>query len=213
MAKMKIRVHETKKQEALEDYSEEVQQMVQELAEETGNDLGSVELDGSAPGQGLHVRFGDAEYYCYARHIDAELASSAGVKKILKDLGLEGLDMDIEPFVDVGWFDDKKRDYAEFYVHNIKVSDPQRYKKEFGDLDEEEAMDKYLEDEEDDSILWYINNYGQKDFYKLIKAQGLVDMDALADAITEADGPANELARYDGVEIELPCGYYCYRVE
>jgi hypothetical protein len=39
----------------------------------------------------------------------------------------------------------------------------------------------------------------------------LIDEDKLAEAIVDADGPANSLARYDGDEISLDCGYYCYR--
>lgn len=201
----------SKKSEGIEDESEEVQAMIKELAEETGNDIADADIADYAPGNGICVTFGDEEYYCYADYSDAEEASNEGVKQLLDDIGIEGLNVDIEQFVDVGWFDDAKREYAEFYVSDIKQSEPERYKDEFGDLDEEDAVEKYLEGEEEDSIQWYINNYGEKDFNDLVKKQGLVDLDALAKYITEADGPANELARYDGKEIELPCGYYCYR--
>lgn len=196
---------------ALKDEPEEVQAMVRELAEETGNDYKDAAIEDYAPGNGICVTFGDEEYYCYANYSDAEAASIEGVKQILDDIGIEELNFDIEQFVDVGWFDDAKREYAEFYVSDIKTSEPERYKEEFGDLDEEDAVEQYLEGEEENSIQWYINNYGEKDFNELVRKKGLVDLDALADYITQADGPANELARCDGKEIVLPCGYYCYR--
>lgn len=206
-----MEAYKSRKHEALEDESDEVKAMVKELAEETGNNYEDAALESYAPGNGICVTFGDEEYYCYANYSDAEAASTEGVKQVLDDIGIDGLNVDIEQFVDVGWFDDAKREYAEFYVSDIKTSEPERYKEEFGDLDEEDAVEQYLEGEEEDSIQWYINNYGEKDFNELVKEKGLVDLDALAEYITEADGPANELARYDGEEIELPCGYYCYR--
>ena len=205
----------SKKNEALENESEEVQAMIKELAEETGNDYSDAEIGDYAPGKGICVKFGDEEYYCYEDYSDAEEASNEGVKQILDDLGIDGINFDniggIEQFVDTDWFDVAKRESAEFYVSDIKESEPERYKEEFGDLDEEDAVEQFLSMEEEDSIKWYLQNFGKDDFNEVVKDKGLVDLDALAEAITEADGPANELARYDGKEIELPCGYYCYR--
>ena len=211
----------SKKQEAdegegLEDQPEEVQAMVKELAEETGNDIENVEIGRYATkGRGISVAFGDEEYVCYANYSDAEEASNEGVKDLLDDIGIDGINFDnlggIEQFVDTDWFDDAKRESAEFYVSDIKESEPERYKEEFGDLDEEDAVEQFLSMEEEDSIKWYLQNFGKDDFNDVVKEKGLVDLDALAEAITEADGPANELASYDGVELELPCGYYCYR--
>ena len=207
---------ESKKSEGLEDQPEEVQTMVKELAEETGNDVENVEIGRYATkGRGISVAFGDEEYVCYATYEDAEEASNEGVKDLLDDIGIEGINFDnlggIEQFVDTDWFDDAKRESAEFYVSDIKESEPERYKEEFGDLDEEDAVEQFLSMEEEDSIKWYLQNFGKDDFNDVVKEKGLVDLDALAEAITEADGPANELASYDGNEIELPCGYYCYR--
>ena len=193
----------------------EVKAMVKELAEETGNNYEDAALESYAPGNGICVTFGDEEYYCYADYSDAEEASNEGVKQILDDLGITGLNFDnlggIEQFLDVDWFKDAQREDAEFYVSDIKESEPERYKEEFGDIDEEDAVEKCLEDWGDDYIQWFKDNFGEKEFNTAIKENNLVDLDALAEAITEADGPANELARYDGKEIELPCGYYCYR--
>lgn len=204
-----------KKSEGIEDQPEEVQKMVKELADETGNDIADAEIADYAPGNGICVTFGDEEYYCYADYSDAEEASNEGVKQIFDDLGITGFNFEnlggIEQFLDVNWFKDAQREDAEFYVSDIKESEPERYKEEFGDINEEDAVEKCLEDWGDDYIQWFKDNFGEKEFNIAIKENNLVDLDALAEACTEADGPANELARYDGKEIELPCGYYCYR--
>ena len=206
---------ETKKSEGIEDQPEDVQKMVKELAEYTKNDVADAKIEDYAPGNGICVTFGDEEYCCYKDYSDAEEASNEGVKQILDDLGTTGLNFEnlggIEQFLDVDWFKDAQREDAEFYVSDIKESEPERYKEEFGDVDEEDAVEKCLKDWGDDYIQWFKDNFGEKEFDTVNKENNLVDLDALAEAITEADGPANELARYDGEEIELPCGYYCYR--
>ena len=206
---------ETKKSEGIEDQPEEVQAMVKELAEETGNNVEDAVVEDYAPGNGLCVTFGDEEYYCYANYDTAVEASNEGVKDVLETEGVSFIHFEniggIEQFLDVDWFKDAQREDAEFYVSDIKESEPERYKEEFGDIDEEDAVEKCLEDWGDDYIQWFKDNFGEKEFNTAVKENNLVDLDALAEAITEADGPANELARYDGKEIELPCGYYCYR--
>jgi len=206
---------ETKKSEGIEDQPEEVQAMVKELAEETGNNVEDAVVEDYAPGNGLCVTFGDEEYYCYADYSEAENASNEGVKDLLEAEGVSFIHFEniggIEKFLDVDWFKDAQREDAEFYVSDIKESEPERYKEEFGDIDEEDAVEKCLEDWGDDYIQWFKDNFGEKEFDTAVKENNLVDLDALAEAITDADGPANELASYDGAEIELPCGYYCYR--
>lgn len=201
--------------DALKDEPEEVQVMVRELAKETGNNYGDAAIESYAPGNGVCVTFGNEEYYCYADYNDAEEASNEGVKGLLEEEGVSFIRFEnlggIEQFLDVDWFKDAQREDAEFYVSDIKESEPERYKEEFGDIDEEDAVEKCLADWGDDYIQWFKDNFGEKELDTVIKENNLVDLDALAEAITEADGPANELASYDGEEIELPCGYYCYR--
>lgn len=206
---------ETKKSEGIEDQPEEVQAMVKELAEETDNNVEDAVVEDYAPGNGLCVTFGDEEYYCYADYSEAENASNEGVKGLLEEEGVSFIHFEniggIEQFLNVDWFKDAQREDAEFYVSDIKESEPERYKEEFGDIDEEDAVEKCLADWGDDYIQWFKDNFGEKEFDTVVKENNLVDLDALAEAITDADGPANELAGYDGKEIELPCGYYCYR--
>ena len=192
--------------------------MVRELADYTGNDYSDAEVEyNEGPGQlAVQVTFGNKEYYCYESYDEAEEAAQEDCKELFDDVGFEGIRFEniggIEQFVDTGWFEDAKKEDAEAYVSDIHESDPERYKEEFGDVDEDEAVEKYLEDHYDgDDVQWFIDNFGKKEFTNVVTEYNLIDLNKLAEAIVDSDGPANSLARYDGHEISLDCGYYCYR--
>lgn len=202
----------------LDGESDEIKTMVRELAEYTGNDYSDAEVEyNEGPGQlAVQVTFGNEEYYCYESYDEAEEAAQEDCKELFDDVGIEGIRFEniggIEQFVDTGWFEDAKKEDAEYYVSDIHESEPERYQEEFGDVDEDEAVEKYLEDYYDgDDVQWYIDNFGKKQFTEIVKKNNLIDLNKLAEAIVDADGPANSLARYDGDEISLDCGYYCYR--
>jgi hypothetical protein len=209
---------ETEENDPLDGESDEIKTMVRELAEYTGNDYSDAEVEyNEGPGQlAVQVTFGNEEYYCYESYNEAEEAAQEDCKELFDDIGIEGIRFEniggIEKFVDTSWFEDAKKEDAEYYVSDIHESDPERYKEEFGDVDEDEAVEKYLEDYYDnDDVQWYIDNFGKKQFTEIVKQNNLIDLNKLAEAIVDADGPANSLARYDGDEISLDCGYYCYR--
>lgn len=211
-------VDEETEDDPLEGESDEIKTMVRELAEYTGNDYSDAEVEyNEGPGQlAVQVTFGNEEYYCYESYDEAEEAAQEDCKELFDDVGIEGIRFEniggIEQFVDTGWFEDAKKEDAEYYVSDIHESEPERYQEEFGDVDEDEAVEKYLEDYYDgDDVQWYIDNFGKKQFTEIVKKNNLIDLDKLAEAIVDADGPANSLARYDGDEISLDCGYYCYR--
>ena len=202
----------------LEDESDEIKTMVHELADYTGNDYSDAEVEyNEGPGElAVKVTFGNEEYYCYEDYSDAEQAAQDDCKELFDDVGIEGIRFEniggIEHFVDTGWFEDAKKEDAEYYVSDIHESEPERYEEEFGDVDEDEAVEKYLENYYDnDDVQWFIDNFGKKEFTEVVKKNNLINLDKLAEAIVDADGPANSLARYDGNEISLDCGYYCYR--
>ena len=202
----------------LDGESDEIKTMVRELADYTGNDYSDAEVEyNEGPGElAVQVTFGNKEYYCYEDYSDAEQAAQDDCKELFDDIGFEGIRFEniggIEQFVDTGWFEDAKKEDAEAYVSDIHESDPERYEEEFGDVDEDEAVEKYLENYYDnDDVQWFIDNFGKKEFTEVVKKNNLIDLNKLAEAIVDADGPANSLARYDGDEISLDCGYYCYR--
>lgn len=211
-------VAEETEDDPLDGESDEIKTMVRELAEYTGNDYSDAEVEyNEGPGQlAVQVTFGNEEYYCYESYDDAEQAAQEDSKELFDDVGIEGIRFEniggIEQFVDSSWFEDAKKEDAEYYVSDIHESEPERYQEEFGDVDEDEAVEKYLDNYyENDDVQWYIDNFGKKQFTEIVKKNNLIDLDKLAEAIVDADGPANSLARYDGDEISLDCGYYCYR--
>ena len=211
-------VDEEIEDDPLEGESDEIKTMVRELAEYTGNDYSDAEVEyNEGPGQlAVQVTFGNKEYYCYESYNEAEEAAQEDCKELFDDVGIEGIRFEniggIEQFVDTGWFEDAKKEDAEYYISDIHESEPERYQEEFGDVDEDEAVEKYLEGYYDgDDVQWYIDNFGEKQFTEIVKKNNLIDLNKLAEAIVDADGPANSLARYDGDEISLDCGYYCYR--
>ena len=203
----------------LEDESDEIKTMVRELADYTGNEYADAEVEyNEGPGSlAVQVTFGNEEYYCYESYEDAESAAQEDCKELFDDIGTEGIRFEniggIENFVDTGWFEDARRESAENYVYDIHDSEPDRYEEEFGDMDVDDAVEKYLDDDgyENDAVQWFIDNFGKRELDEIIKKHNLIDEDKLAEAIVDADGPANSLARYDGDEISLDCGYYCYR--
>lgn len=203
----------------LDGESDEIKTMVRELADYTGNEYSDAEVEyNEGPGSlAVQVTFGNEEYYCYEDYSDAESAAQEDCKELFDDIGTEGIRFEniggIENFVDTGWFEDARRESAESYVYDIHDSDPDRYEEEFGDMDVDDAVEKYLDDDgyENDPVQWYIDNFGKKELSDVVKKNNLIDEDKLAEAIVDADGPANSLARYDGDEISLDCGYYCYR--
>jgi len=211
-------VDEEIEDDPLEGESDEIKTMVRELAEYTGNDYSDAEVEyNEGPGQlAVQVTFGNKEYYCYESYNEAEEAAQEDCKELFDDVGIEGIRFEniggIEQFVDTGWFEDAKKEDAEYYISDIHESEPERYQEEFGDVDEDEAVEKYLEGYYDgDDVQWYIDNFGEKQFTEIVKKNNLIDLNKLAEAIVDADGPAHSLARYDGDEISLDCGYYCYR--
>ena len=206
-------------EDPLDGESDETKNMVRELAEYTGNDYADAEVSyNEGPGSlAIQVTFGNEEYYCYESYEEAEDAAKEDCKELFDDIGTEGIRFEniggIENFVDTGWFEDARRESAESYVYDIHDSEPDRYEEEFGDMDVDDAVEKYLDDDgyENDAVQWFIDNFGKSELNQAVKKNNLIDEDKLAEAIVDADGPANSLARYDGDEISLDCGYYCYR--
>lgn len=199
-----------------EDLDDELKQAITELAEETGNDIDDVDVNENGPYGSISVTFGDKEYALYSNHDDAIAGAVEDCKYLLDDCGIAGINFNyiggIENFVETDWFEDALKESDEFYIEDIKESEPERFEEEFPDMDEDEALEKMKKNWENDPIQYYIDAFGKKDFEKIVKDNNLVDFNKLAEAIVDCDGPANTISSYDGKEIELPSGYYAYRI-
>ena len=80
----------------------------------------------------------------------------------------------------------------------------------------EAFKDNYLSNY-DDSVEWYTDVFGEESLEELIKRDpNIIDIDSLTQYVIDTDGPASELARYDGNEIEHEYNgeyYYIYRTD
>lgn len=150
----------------------------------------------------------------------------------------------IENFVDDEWFEDALKESFESYCYDIEYEGDNTYDNrlvqecydndlitdddfeldEDGEvdytqctLDTDELVERYVDDYMSrltDPISEYISQFGVDEFNRVVKDNGLVDMDELAEAIVDADGPANSLSRYDGNEVNYDFDgitYYMYR--
>jgi hypothetical protein len=62
-----------------------------------------------------------------------------------------------------------------------------------------------------DSVEYYIDNFGEEDFNEVVTREGLIDEDEVAEYVVKMDGVAHVLAGYDGEEHENG-GCYFYRI-
>ena len=80
----------------------------------------------------------------------------------------------------------------------------------------EAFRDNYLSNY-NDPVDWYIDMMGEESLEELIKRDSsVIDEDSLIQYVIDSDGPASELARYDGNEIEHEYNgeyYYIYRTD
>ena len=81
----------------------------------------------------------------------------------------------------------------------------------YGSTDDEEIIEEQL-GKISSYVDYIVDNFGEGELEQLIK-HGYVsfDEDKLAEDCVDIDGPAHNLARYDGKEIELD-GWWAYRV-
>lgn len=154
-------------------------------------------------------------------------------KDILEDVGLEGLNIDITPYVEEDWFRYALEESNQFYVEDILSESDRTYDNRLVEecysnglisdddfeLDEDGEIDytkcqldsdelierytKYLNDEIRDPIKEFIFQYGQDYFDEIVIKNELVDLDGLAEEIVSLDGRENSLATYDGEEREI----------
>ena len=196
----------------------------------------------------------DGTYAVADNYEDAERAARANVSDLLDDIGIDGLNIEINDFVDTGWFEDAEREMHVNYARDIayeSASDDELYvnrlHEELCDYElmdelelpeEPENEDEYDEWEKkcdkikkiaekkaeeliddfadilmsDDSVQYYIENFGNDGFNEICKKYNLIDYQELAEEIVSIDGVGHCLASYDGEEHELPNKYVAFRI-
>lgn len=142
---------------------------------------------------------------------------------LIDDLGLKsfsewGREYILNNFVDIDYFEEIQRERNEGYLEDIKEEPASN--EEYDNRLDEELTELDIENEEeylnllckDDAIEWYLFNFGDEAFNKLVIENDLINWDDVIVWISEVDG-YNCLASYDGEELELNNNLYAYRVD
>lgn len=81
-----------------------------------------------------------------------------------------------------------------------------------GEKDLKEEYADYLVDQAGNPLEWFKDNFGKEEFGKAARDYANLDIEAIADEVIDQDGYANELARYDGKQIDLDGGWMAFRI-
>ena len=140
-------------------------------------------------------------------------------------------------YLDEDWFDDVQREYEWSYVNDIESEDGEYANRLIDELvqhkiiseydltedgnisdnfDIEELKEKYVEElcrEWNNSVEWYIDNFGRDDLEEVFAHYDVLDYDAVAELAIDWYGRAHFLNTYDGDELELSNDYYAYKID
>lgn len=170
---------------------------------------------------------------------EVEAAVKEDIKNLLDDLGVEALMWDnmggIENYLDPKWFEEARQESNESYAEDILSSEPERFIEEAKELkldtdyagyelndpegDHSAAISDFAvamkEQQEENPIEWYINDFGKDSINDLIKAGYIsFDIDAIVEKVMELDGPGHVISDYDGKMVEKDHNgktYYLFR--
>jgi hypothetical protein len=208
---------EKAQKEFLEQFDDDIAQLITELAEYTGNEIidAKVEEGTGIIGHAVTVSFGREEYECYNDYDTAEAAAKEDVKSLIEDCGGVmqcGINFDNlggrNQYIDE---DDAKRIVEEDLEQMLVDMSNRDKRKNYGTTDDEEIVERQL-DGISSYVDYIVDNWGEDQLDNLIKHGHIsFDEDQLAQDCVDADGVAHNLASYDGDEIELD-GWWAYRV-
>ena len=137
------------------------------------------------------------------------------------------------------WFDEAMDESNRFYAEDIMGESDNKYASRFIqecvernilsdedlvetedglDYPEGKSNEDYIEDfvaslndDYEDGITWFRDNFGDDEFRRAVNEYLNVNTDAIAEKLIDLDGVGNSLASYDGKEIDLGDGLYAYR--
>lgn len=135
-------------------------------------------------------------------------------ENLIDEMGIEcfsdfARDYIINNCLNTDFFDSMKNESNEFYVNDLEEEELKELY-EIYDVEDNDDLVDALNENEKDSVQWYIDNFGIEGITRLIKENNILDIDAIIDYIIEVDGYAPSLASYDGQELETD-NYYIYR--
>lgn len=172
---------------------------------------GTVEVDGAVY-KVLTDEEADEEFFDYQENLIDDVGLDAFAKWAQEYI--------LENFVDIDWFNEYQEEFYENYINDIReeYSSQEEYSTRLveemseADCKDEEEFLEYLCEDYDDSIKWYIDNFGEKDFKILVTEKELIDWESVINWTKREDGRGC-LAYYDSCELELENDFYAYRIE
>ena len=154
------------------------------------------------------VTFKDEEYLVLKEE-EAEEEFRDYQQSLIEDLGLQAFSSWGQQYIIDNFCDNETllayiREDFEVYVENIK-HEGNRLEREMEEAEvstEEEYIDYLCEEWEGNEVEYFISNFGEEDFSKMVIENHLIDWDEVIDWV-ERDGGRGCLASYDGVENEV----------
>lgn len=104
----------------------------------------------------------------------------------------------INHFVNTDWFDDLQYDMIANDFDTMEEEEQMQFAQSYGINDLDDARELYIEQMfEEDSVEWYHNIAGERDFKDVLIKYNLINFDQVVDYILDEDG-YECLATYDG---------------
>ena len=166
----------------------------------------------------------EAGEYIVLTEEEAYEEAKESIRNSIEDLGLESFSKDfqeliLDSYADTDWFDAHLEQYYIEYIDDIREeeSDYEEYESrldeemDYAEVETEEEFLDYLIEGAEDSIEWYIDNFGYKEFKYTCEENDLIDWDSVIEEVISEDGLANSIATYDGKEYAIG-EYFIYRL-
>ena len=149
------------------------------------------------------------EEYLVVTEEEAEEEFRDYQQSLIEEVGLQAFSERAQQYIIDNFCDNETllayiREDFEVYVENIK-HEGDRLQEEMEEAEvstEEEYIDYLCEEWEGNEVEYFINNFGEEDFSKMVTENHLIDWDDVIDWVEREDGRGC-LASYDGVENEV----------
>ena len=167
----------------------------------------------------------DGEEYLVLTDDEAEKEFKEEEESIIDDIGIESFTENFKDYIRLNLIATKDvlsviEEMMENYVNDLDEEGLRDELESYGLLSEDEELLKEdinalkidLVNEIEDPTDWLIEQFGEKEFWTMMK--DYIDMDEIIDTIKEWDGRGSILAQYDGIEREIyGTDYYYYRID
>ena len=195
--------------------------------EALAEDLGVVEEDVIEKEDNVYEV--DGEEYLVLTDDEADKEFKENEESIIDDIGIESLTENFKDYIRLNLIATKDvlsviEEMMENYVNDLDEEELRDELEAHGLLSEDEELLKEdinalkidliddLVNEIEDPTDWLIEQFGEKEFWTMMK--DYIDMDEIIDTIKEWDGRGPILAQYDGIEREIyGTDYYYYRID